>query len=315
MSNINRLMELSGLEGQEMLVEYANGGVLDKVLVVVNPTQHAESFDDCIKEVTAKELFMLASQGDVAALNPTLYYPRATGAAKKDAKARFEAIQDANEKRGEAEELTKAAELATAQADEAERAAGIIRTGEPEMGTEVDPVEPVGDGEEPKPEEEEVASEVISVEKVAESVGEDNQSLDTAQKAKYTPHEPKSDGQGVDRPDEQHDDSEKVTVPAEIMSDLNKCIKEFAVKADHYSKMANFANDAAHCLKVVECGEELRHMLEQGNQIDFDKAVIYFSSLMNPIQIDLPTSLSKYLKCGGKTGRSLKDYYINARKG
>lgn len=327
MNNIDRLKELSGQPVSHTLVEYKNGGLLDKILVVCNPVSSAESIDDCMKQVTPKELFLMAADADVEQLNPTFYYPTATGVAKKDAKARFETMQLALDKRSEADELSKAAEEAASDAENAERAAGIMTNDEEAI--DIDTTGDLDDQPEDADalpnqaeEDEELHTDVKTIENVKESIGEDNSKLDSAFAAKsestpnQVPEDQMSNQNGAKLPSEDYDDVDKVDVPADVIKDLKGVIKDATMKAEHYannSASASSFNDAQRNYKIAECGSFILDLLEAGNRLDYDKAVHYFTTLMSPIQLELPTSLKKYLVYGGKTGRSLKDYYIDAR--
>lgn len=312
MSDLIKLMELSGITPKrEVLEEYVNGGMLDKILIVCNPVGENATIEDCMKEVSPKELFLLAKgSDDIEKLDPAFYYPRATGVAKKDAKSRIEALEHANELIRNAEDLAK-------QATEAAKLAGLVTSDEQSVEQSVEPevvpvepeVVPVEAEPEVKPEEEEIASDVQKVEEVKEvkeAAGEGNGSLDSAVNAEVT------DELIQPRAAEDSKAPKEITVPADVTKDLKDCIAEHNKLSDYFKEQGKSQEQMNHA-KIVECAEQIQAMINEGSKVEFDKAVLYQSGLQNQIQLGLPTSLKKWLMYGGGTGRSLKDYFASAK--
>lgn len=297
---INELLRLSGIE---VLKEHATGGILEKVIVVVNPSDENATIDDCKKELTPLELVAFLGSRDVQSINPIVYYPTAKGAANKDAKARLGAFKKASELINSAQDLTK-------QAEEAAKAIGVdinsfinrIQQGE-QMDVEPEQVEPEMEDDV----ENEIEIDELKDKSLKESVsdGEKNGALDTAVKAKVST-DPFVKSQ------EEPKTSKEIDVPSEVLKDLDASIKENNDISDYYQKSGKH-KEATNHLKIVDCLEHVKHLIEQRTRIEFDKAVVYYSSLQNQIQLGFPVSVQKWLVHGGGTGRSLKDYFDKAK--
>jgi len=183
--------------------------------------------------------------------------------------------------------------------DEAERIAKDHLAEDPEYYTKLQHIE--------DDDEEDEEYEEVKVVEVKESHGEDNGKLDSSFNAKvtYFDDEPeKKDAVG---------DEPKITIDAGVCSELNVAIKDHQKRAEMYREQRKLP-EAAHCEKVVEVLTHVQECLEEGTQSHFDKAVLYFSSLKNDLQIPFPSCVVKFLMGGGNTGRSLKDYF-KAKKG
>lgn len=106
------------------------------------------------------------------------------------------------------------------------------------------------------------------------------------------------------------DHQDKVKVPADVKSDLRKVIADF-------KKQAEFSNSrddarATFCMTVVAAMEELQELLATGTVESIKMAQIKVTSWMNPITVNLPVSVQKFIYMGGRKP-TLKDLFDSKR--
>lgn len=90
-----------------------------------------------------------------------------------------------------------------------------------------------------------------------------------------------------------------------MVKELDLAITAHEVKYNHhYSE--NHLDDAANCLRILEVLQQLKHMIKEGK---INQATVFYTSVMSPIQDEIPVVVRKFLQLNGQEPKSLKDYF------
>lgn len=120
-------------------------------------------------------------------------------------------------------------------------------------------------------------------------------------------------GVGIDevKPFSKEDKEATVKVPAGVKSSIKSAIKEAKDQATNAAKLEQ-DYDASFNEKVVDVLEYIDDCLGK-DEIHFTKAAHYVTTLMSDLTHRIPNDVYDFLSHGGNTGKSLRDYFTDAK--